>query len=129
MDIFGIGICAVCAVIFGALVKRSNKEYALLITLAACTLILLGGINELAPVLSRLEGMAAMESLPVDVLPVVIKAVGIAVAGQLASSVCKDAGESALAYTVDFASKAAILMVSLPLFEKVFEFLEEIVKF
>lgn len=128
MDIFGIGICAVCAVIFGALVKRGNKEYALLISIIACVIILLAVLGDLGPVISQIEGLAEAGSFPGFVLTAVLKAVGIAIAGQLAANVCKDAGESALAYTVDLAAKAAILAVSLPLFLKVFEYLEEIVK-
>lgn len=128
MDIFGIVICAVCAVIFGALVKRGSKEYALVISVIACAVILLAVLGDLGPVISQIQGLAETESFPGYVLPAVLKAVGIAIAGQLASNVCKDAGESALAYTVDLAAKAAILAVSLPLFLKIFEYLEEIVK-
>lgn len=117
-----------CAVIFGALVKRGSKEYAMLISVIACVVILLAVLGDLGPVVSQIERLAETESFPGYVLPVVLKAVGVAIMGQLASNVCKDAGESALAYTVDLAAKAAILAVSLPLFTKIFEYLEEIVK-
>ena len=33
MELFAIGICALCAVLFAALVQKTNKEYALLISL------------------------------------------------------------------------------------------------
>lgn len=128
MDVFAVGICAVCAVIFGALVKRSNQEYALLAGAAACVVILLSVLNGLEPLVSQITGLADLGGVPGEVLPPVLKAVGIAIAGQLASRICKDAGESALAYTVDLACKAAILAVSLPLAAKVFEYLEEIAK-
>ena len=40
MEIFGIGICALCAVLFAALVQKSNKEYALLISFVAVVVLL-----------------------------------------------------------------------------------------
>ncbi len=128
MDIFSVGICAVCAVIFGALVKRSNKEYAALMAAGACAVILLAALRQAEPLVSQMESLAETSGLPGQVLPAVLKAVGIAIAGQLASQLCKDAGESALSYTVELAAKVAILAVALPLAAGVFEFLEEIVK-
>ncbi len=128
MDIFAIGVCAACAAVFGALIKRGNKEYALLLSAAACTVILLSVVGNLEPVVSQLETLVGLEGVSDSVFPIVLKAVGIAVAGQLASHVCKDAGESALSYAVDLAAKSAIFVVSLPLLTKVFEYLEEIVK-
>ncbi len=128
MDIFSIAACAVCAVVFGALVKRSNKEYAVLAGTAACVAILLAAMGELAPLVSQVKGLTESSGLPGEVLPSVLKAVGIAIVAQLASNVCRDAGESALAGTVDLAGKVAILTVSLPLFKTILAYLEEIAK-
>ncbi len=128
MNIFSIAACAVCAVIFGALVKRSNREYAVLACAGACVVILLAVMDRLAPLISEISGLAAAVGFSGEILPVVLKAVGIALVGQLAVHVCKDAGEASLAYTVDLAGKAAVLAVSLPLFEKFFGYLQEIVK-
>lgn len=128
MDIFGIGVCAVCAVIFGALVKKSNKEYSLLITIAASVLILLVVLQKAEPFIQQIESIAGSGVFHGDYILVMLKAVGIAIIGQTASHVCKDAGESTLAYTVDLAAKTAILVISLPVLLKIFEYLGEIVK-
>ncbi len=128
MDIFSVGACALCAVVLGALIKRSNREFALLTAAAACIFILLSALDRLGPLLAQIEGLAEAGELYGQVLPPVLKAVGIALAGELVSRICKDAGESALAYTVELASKAAVLGVSLPLLLQVFEYLEEIVR-
>lgn len=127
MDIFAVGICALCAALFGALLKKSNREYALLASAGACIVIFLSVLGELGPLVSQLRDLAESQSLPGEVLPVVLKAVGIALVGGLASRLCRDAGESALAYTVELAGKGAILAVSLPLVVRIFEYLKEIV--
>lgn len=128
MDIFGIGVCAVCAVIFGALVKKSNGEYAVLMAAAAAVLILLSALEQLGPLISQIGDLADSGVFQGDYLAVMLKAVGIAVVGQLASHVCRDAGESALSYAVELAAKTAILAASLPLLLRIFTYLEEILK-
>lgn len=128
MDIFGIGVCAVCAAIFGALVKKSGSEYAVLLAVGASVLILLAVLEQAGPLVSQIENLSGAGVFQGDCLNVMLKAVGIALAGQLASSVCKDADEEALACTVDLAAKVAILASALPLLLRLFEYLEEIVK-
>lgn len=128
MDIFSVGVCAVCAVVFGALIQKSNKEYALILSLGTAAIILLTALEQLGPLLSQVESLAGAGAFPEDCLGTVLKAVGIAAAGQLASDVCRDAGESAMARAVDLAARTAILACALPLVLRIFEILEEILQ-
>lgn len=68
-----------------------------------------------------------MSGLTADVTAALLKAVGIALVGQIAMRLCKDAGENALSYVVELAARVGILAVSLPLIMKIMEFLEELV--
>ncbi|WP_281691542.1 SpoIIIAC/SpoIIIAD family protein, partial [Neglectibacter timonensis] len=126
MEIFGISACVICAVLFAAVVKKSNREYALLMTILTAILILLAVFQQVAPFLEEIEAIAQSESFDSGYLLVLLKAVGITLVGQTTSSLCKDAGESTLAFAVELASKAAILLVSLPVILKIFEYLSEI---
>lgn len=127
-DLFGIAVCAVCAALFASLVKKTNREHALSLTVAACAMIFLAVLNKLEPFVSQLQSMASSGVFQGDYLLTMLKAVGITLVGQAACQVCKDAGESTLAYTVSLAAKAAVLTVSLPMVTKLFEYLEEILK-
>ncbi|WP_302402033.1 SpoIIIAC/SpoIIIAD family protein [Neglectibacter timonensis] len=128
MEIFGISACVLCAVLFAAVVKKSNREYALLMTILTAILILLAVFQKVAPFLEEIEAIAQSESFDSSYLLVLLKAVGITLVGQTTSSLCKDAGESTLAFAVELASKAAILLVSLPVILKIFEYLSEILR-
>ena len=128
MEIFGISACVLCAVLFAAVVKKSNREYALLMTILTAILILLAVFQKVAPFLQEIEAIAQSESFDSSYLLVLLKAVGITLVGQTTSSLCKDAGESTLAFAVELASKAAILLVSLPVILKIFEYLSEILR-
>ena len=114
MEIFGIGICALCAVIFGALVQKSNKEYALLISLGASVILLLVLLDRAGPLFQQVEEMASGSTLGGQSIKLMLQAVGITIVGQVVSRLCKDAGESALSYTVALAARAAVLAAALP---------------
>ena len=116
MGIFGIGVCALCAVLFAALVQKSNKEYALLISLAAAVGLLVRQVENLA-------GGGPLEGESVKLM---LQAVGITLVGQLVSRLCKDAGESALSYTVELAARAAVLAAALPAVGELLKYLGEI---
>ena len=109
MEFLGIGIVALCGVFFAALVQKSNKEFALLISLAGAVLLLLTVLGRAEPLLRQIEGLAELGALEGDAVKLVLRAVGITVVGQVVARLCKDAGESALSYTVDLAARAAVL--------------------
>ena len=58
MELFAIGICALCAVLFAALVQKTNKEYALLISLGTAAVLLLFLLERAGPVLQQVEDLA-----------------------------------------------------------------------
>ena len=126
MELFGIGILALCAVLFAALVQKSNKEYALLISLGAATVLLLLILDRAAPLFQELRSMAGSDALEGDAIQLMLRAVGITVVGQVVSRLCKDGGESALSYTVDLAARGAVLAAALPVVGKILEYLGEI---
>ena len=126
MELFAIGICALCAVLFAALVQKTNKEYALLISLGTAAVLLLFLLERAGPVLQQVEDLAASGPLEGEAVGLMLRAVGITVVGQVVARLCKDAGESALAYTVELAARAAVLAAALPTLGRLLKYLGEI---
>ena len=126
MELFAIGICALCAVLFAALVQKTNKEYALLISLGTAAVLLLFLLERAGPVLQQVEDLATSGPLEGEAVGLMLRAVGITVVGQVVASLCKDAGESALAYTVELAARAAVLAAALPALGRLLKYLGEI---
>ncbi len=126
MEVFGIGVLALCAVLFAALVQKSNKEYGILISLGASVVLLLLILDRAGPVFNQIEDMTGQGALEGEAIELMLKAVGITVVGQVVSRLCKDAGESALSYTVELAARAAVLAAALPAVGKILEYLGEI---
>ena len=126
MELFAIGVCALCAVLFAALVQKTNKEYALLISLGTAAVLLLFLLERAGPVLQQVEDLAASGPLEGEAVGLMLRAVGITVVGQVVARLWKDAGESALAYTVELAARAAVLAAALPALGRFLEYLGEI---
>ncbi|MFQ6829290.1 MAG: SpoIIIAC/SpoIIIAD family protein [Acutalibacter sp.] len=126
MELFAIGVCALCAVLFAALVQKTNKEYALLISLGTAAVLLLFLLERAGPVLQQVEDLAASGPLEGEAVGLMLRAVGITVVGQVVARLCKDAGESALAYTVELAARAAVLAAALPALGRLLKYLGEI---
>ncbi len=124
----GIGVCALCAAVLGTLVKKSNREYALLLAALTAVLILAWAVESAAPLVEQIMDLAGGGELGGLCLSVMLKAVGLTVLGQLAAQLCKDAGEAALAYGVELAAKIAVLAVAMPVLAQLFDFLGEIIQ-
>lgn len=114
-------VVGLIAVIFCALLKKNNKELAVLLSLAACVLIAVLLLQLVAPLVDFFAGLRNLAGLDSEVMLPLTKAVGIGLLTQICSAVCKDAGESAVAGLVELCGGLLALYVSLPLLEAVLE--------
>lgn len=119
------GVCVVGALL-ALVVKRGSPEAALLLTLAAVTAVLLflgGPLEELTAFLRELGERGGVTA---ELFEPLYKTVGIALVVKVGGSLCRDAGESALASVVETAGAVCALLVSLPLLRAVLALLGEL---
>lgn len=111
-----LGYCgaALCALIGVLVLKGQKSEFAGLVSLAASVILLGASLVTFLPVVEYIfdsvEGTGFAEYLTT-----ITKALGITLAVQLCSEVCRDAGETALATKLELIGKAEILVLCLPL--------------
>jgi stage III sporulation protein AD len=58
-------------------------------------------------------------NVPPEYGGIIFKSLGIAFITELASDTCRDVGGTAISTKIELAGKVAILIISLPLFEKI----------
>ena len=119
-----VGVIGVVAVILAAVLKKSSKELAILLTLAACSIMAVMGMQLLDPILSfvgKLRGFAGQDS---ELLTPVLNTIGIGLLAQLCANVCSDAGETAVAKLVELCAAVLSIYVCLPLLEAVLEMMQ-----
>lgn len=114
-------------VVLGVVLSKQNKDLSLVLTLAACAMVLWIAVGYLQPVLRFAEKLQTLGQLDSDILRILWKAVGISMIGEIAAVVCQDAGNSALGKAVQLLTTVAVLWLSLPLMESLLDTVQKIV--
>ena len=110
--------------ILSLVIGRQSKDMSLLLTLAVCALVCMGTMEFLEPVTEFLRQVRRLGELDSEAVSILLKSAGIGLLSELAGLLCADAGESALGKVLQFLSSAAILWLSLPLFQQVLTLIE-----
>jgi stage III sporulation protein AD len=117
-----VQIAALCLIVT-VLVKLfdTRREFGLYLKILAATLILGSVILYVAPVADTVNTIFDKAGASDSYINILFKALGICYITQLASDICKDAGEGALSVQVEIAGKITLLLLALPLFEALTE--------
>ena len=117
-------VIAVIGIILGAVIKKSHKELALLLSLGCCVLIGILVIRMIDPILSFFTRLREMAGLEKGLMKPVMKSVGIGLLTQITARICTDGGESAVASLIELCGGVLALYVALPLLEAVLEMVQ-----
>ncbi len=123
IKIIGIGLVALIIII---LLKQYKPEFAIYISLLAGVLILLLVMDQLTEIISLLQSLASKASINSTFLALLLKITGIAFLAEFAVSVCKDAGEGAIASKIEIGSKIIIIAMSIPIISSLLEIILKI---
>ena len=118
-------LCVVAALL-ALVLKRGTPELGLLLTLGAAAAVLLALLAQLGEVVDFLDELAERSGVSPALFQPLYKTIGIAVVVKTGGSLCRDAGETALAGVVETAGAVCALLVTLPLLRKVLELLTEL---
>ena len=116
-----IAALAVAAALCALVVKREAGGVALVLGLAAGAVILGQVLGAAEAVRALMDELGERAGLSPAVLDPVVKTVGIAVLTRISAEVCRDAGESGIAASVETAGAVLALWVALPLLRAVLE--------
>lgn len=117
---------SITAVLIAKLLERYAAEQAMMLTLLLGAALTALAVYSLSPILNETDTLLASSGLSTEHTAAVSKAIGICIVTQLAADVCKDAGESALCTAVTLTGKAALILLSLPLFSSLLQLLREV---
>ncbi len=123
IKIIGIGLTALIIII---LLKQYKPEFAIYISLLTGVLILLFVIDDLKGIINLLQTLANKASLNTTFLTILIKITGIAFLSEFAVSICKDAGEAAVASKIEIGTKIIIITMSIPIISSLLEIILKI---
>lgn len=105
-----------------------RKDLGLLLSMAVCAMTALTAAELLKPVTALVDTLEGLGGLDGDLVAILFKAVGIGLITEIASLVCSDSGNASLAKAVNLLGTAAVLWLSLPLFEALLSLIQEILE-
>ena len=121
MSIMQVVAIAVVGVVLILVIRQEKPELAVQISLAAGLIIFALVIWKLIEILDTLERLAVRADLNMVFLGTLLRILGIAYIAEFGTQVCKDAGESALAFKVSMAGKVMILILAVPIISTILD--------
>ena len=121
--------CAGAALVGVVLILAlGRKEMGLVLAAALCAMIALVAVEYLEPVLDLLHRLEELGELDGAMISVLFKCVGISLITEIAGMVCTDSGNASLAKALQLVGTAAVLWLSVPLFDGLLLLIQEILE-
>lgn len=117
-ELFGVAMFCITAAALSLVLRQYRPEYAVFVSLGCSVVALLWLLQSIAQILEGLEQLFEGAMLSGELIQVVMKCLGVCILTELAGQTCRDAGENAIAAKVELAGKVTLVLVSLPLFER-----------
>ncbi len=121
MDIIKIVGIAFLTLIVVIILKQYKPEFAMYASLLGGAIILFMSFGKLEAIINLLSNLSQKTQINGQFLGILIKITGIAFLTEFAVSVCKDAGETAIANKVDLGGKVIIVAISIPIISALLE--------
>lgn len=115
MSIMQVVAIAVVATVLILVIRQEKPELAVQVSMVAGLIIFGLIVWKLIEILNVLERLAVRADLNMVFLGTLLRILGIAYVAELGTQVCKDAGESALAFKVSMAGKVMVLILAVPI--------------
>ncbi len=123
---FKVAAGILTALILWLSLEKHNKDFSVLLSLGVCAMAVTAGTSFLQPVVSFLKKLQSLSNIDTQYLSIVLKTVGIGMVSEIASAICKDAGNASLGKALQFFASVMVLWMSVPIFEKLLTLLDNI---
>lgn len=117
MNSIKLCMIAVLGLAVTMIVKQWKSDFLPLIRIGMTVLFSIAILTTLSPLIQQLSTLCQGEAA--QYTEVLFKALGIAVLTQICSSICRDAGENAIAEGVELTGKVELLLLALPLISQI----------
>lgn len=122
LQICGLGILTA---VLALVLKRDNAVLGTLLSGACCIMLGIVAVQILQPVIEFLRTLQQTAGLNENLMAPLMKTVGIGILTQIATAICQDAGQAAVAKMVELCGSILALYLSLPLLTAVLSLLNQ----
>lgn len=112
-----VAVIGIVTVIIAILCRGIKNEYGIYAGIAGSIIIAYLGVSRLSEIVALLNKFGSYISAYSAYVTILLKMLGIAYIGELASNISKDAGYNTVASQIEIAGKLSILIISIPILE------------
>ena len=127
MDVMRMAGLSVLAAVAALILRRMRPEMGMVLALAAGVMLLALALPVLGEVIGGIAALAQQGGVKDAYLTQLLKVAGVTLLTDFAAQTCRDAGESAIASKIELAGKAAIVIISLPVFTSLTEIVTSLI--
>lgn len=123
-------ICAasIVVVLISLKLKKINGEYSMILSTAACVLILGFIVDRLGQLVDYIGTVVKYINVDMSYISLIMKMLIVAYICEFVSGICKDSGYSAMASYIELAGRITMAVMSLPVLMNVIEMVTELME-
>ncbi len=110
-----IALIGIIVSLMALLFKKTNEEFAILISIAGCFLIMSLGIPKLQIIIDSINKIQGYIPINENYIIILIKIIGITLISEIAANICKDCNYNAVASQIELFGKLTILATGMPI--------------
>lgn len=124
MTVLGASALGIGAVFLVLYIKPQQKEMAVLLGISTVLVLFSASVRNAAGACAQIMQYAVEEGLQEN-MQTLLKGLGIALTGQIAADICREAGESVIGNHLEQFARIEILLLSLPMAVQLLRFVRE----
>lgn len=124
VKIIGVGLIALIIIV---VIRQYKPEFTMYVSIIAGVIILFLVLDKVTGIITLLTSLSKKTGINSEYLSILLKITGIAILTEFAVSICKDAGETAIASKVDLGGKIIIISMSIPIISALLEIIMKII--
>lgn len=122
-----IALVAISGMTLALLVGSMRRDISIWITIICGIIIFFFGISKFEYIVDMFHELTDYIGINEKYIKVILKMIGIAYVSEFTASICKDAGQNAIAGQVEFFGKMSMIVVSLPVLQSLLETIGELI--
>ncbi len=127
MDIFSICVIGMIGAVLSLVLVTQKAEIAFIISLVTSIIILLSVLGGITEIFSFVYNIINRTNIDVLYIQIIIKCVGVCYITQICSDICRDFNQSGIASKIELFGKVSVLVISMPVFIRIFELIEGLI--
>jgi len=114
-DCLEVSVFCICSAVLAVLLKQYSHEQSLMVSLLACTGVLMGFMIFMNPLVSEIREIFTQAGISESYISLVFKASAVCFVTRITCEVCRDSGENAIASAAEIWGRGAVTFMSIPL--------------